>query len=89
MRDPEVRIVKSIPGPYTAITLPPFGIFLQESLIGTPNFDAIVAHEHVHWEQAKQHGIFSYYALYLVHLIRYGYENHPFELEAQERSGVH
>ena len=42
-------------------------------------------HEIVHWEQKRRMGTVKFYFLYLVYWLRYGYKNHPFEIEARER----
>lgn len=65
---------------YGGITLPPWGIFiLAERLDEAP----LVRHEQVHWTQYKRMGAWRFYATYLWGLMRYGYRNHPMEIEAR------
>jgi hypothetical protein len=44
----------------------------------------LIAHEAVHWRQWEQHGTIGYYFGYLYLLLRHGYKNHPWEIEARE-----
>jgi hypothetical protein len=69
---------------YVAITLPPFGIYITE---GRHYDEGVRAHELIHWEQYLRHGALVYYLRYGWLWLRYGYENHPMEIEARERSG--
>jgi hypothetical protein len=52
-----------------------------------PAPDGLVAHEAVHLEQVQRHGPLGFPARYLWGLVRHGYENHPMEIEARQRSG--
>ena len=68
---------------FRAITLPPFGIYaLQDSI----NDKALECHELVHWEQYQRMGALYFYVTYLWLLMKHGYENHPMEIEAREKS---
>lgn len=75
---------------YRAITLPPFGIWIdsEQVPIEGDEFCGVLKHESVHWEQWRRYGTLGYYVRYLVGWLRHGYENHPMEIEARERSGV-
>jgi hypothetical protein len=44
-------------------------------------------HEAVHVEQMQREGTLRFCVLYLYWLCKYGYWEHPFELEAYRRSG--
>ena len=52
-----------------------------------PPADGLVAHEQVHLDQLARLGPVRFVALYLWLLARHGYEAHPMEIEARERSG--
>jgi len=68
---------------YKGITLPPWGIYiLRDSL----SDDGLVKHEQVHWAQYQARGVIKFYLGYLWLLMRHGYQNHPWEIEA--RNGV-
>jgi len=57
----------NIPGKQMAITIPPFGIFI-ESKYKNEDFNnpcSILKHEMVHWEQYKRMGLFSFHYNYL------------------------
>lgn len=42
-------------------------------------------HEFAHWVQFRRHGWLGYFLGYLVRYIWYGYDRHPWELEARRR----
>lgn len=84
LHPPRVYYVRYIPAGYTAITLPPFGIFIHESQRGNKT---LLLHELVHWCQYLQHGLIGYYAGYLADHARYGYDRNPWEIEARIKSG--
>ena len=65
---------------YRAITLPPFGIY---ALPGSENDKRLARHETVHWDQYQNMGAVRFYVTYLWLLMRYGYMNHPMEIEAR------
>lgn len=52
-----------------------------------PPPDGLVAHERVHLDQLRRLGPVRFTARYLWLLLRHGYEAHPMEIEARERSG--
>ena len=65
---------------YAGICLPPAGIYiLAEHLYS----DRLTRHEQAHWRQWQRMGTIRFYAAYLLGLVRYGYQNHPLELEAR------
>jgi len=45
-----------------------------------------VFHEKVHYEQWKRYWIIGYVFVSLYYYMKYGYWNHPFEIEARERT---
>lgn len=60
----------------------PFVLFKQAQDEVT---DILFRHELEHVYQVKRKGWFGFYLKYLYFNIRYGYENNPFEIEANER----
>lgn len=46
--------------------------------------EEIFKHELMHAYQIKKYGVFKFYMNYILLLLRYGYKNHPYELEAKE-----
>ncbi len=46
--------------------------------------DETYAHECYHLEQVESEGRFKFVVKYLWYLIRYGYDNNPYEVEARE-----
>lgn len=78
-----------LPEEFVAITLPPFGIFVRQRVMGEQR-RRVLDHELIHWEQYLRHGALGYYVRYLWQWMRAGfsYERHPMEIEARERSGA-
>jgi hypothetical protein len=52
-----------------------------------PADPGLIAHEQAHLDQLRRLGQVRFVARYLWLLIRHGYERHPMEIEARERSG--
>lgn len=48
----------------------------------TPS-DSIVKHEERHLAQIEENGVVKFVLLYLIYLLRYGYYNNPFEVDAR------
>jgi hypothetical protein len=79
---------------FSGLCLPPIGIWLHPDLMtwqraghaapapGT-EADRLLRHELAHWAQAQRFGVIGFYARYLAGLLRYGYRNHPLEIEAR------
>ena len=79
---------------FSGLCLPPLGIWLHPDLMswqraglaapvpGTAA-DRLLRHELAHWAQAQRFGVLAFYARYIAGLLRHGYRNHPFELEAR------
>ena len=65
---------------YDGITLPPFGIFIRAECLAD---ERLCRHEMAHWRQWQRMGTLRFYAVYLWGLMRYGYRNHPMEIEAR------
>lgn len=49
--------------------------------------EGLRAHEAIHLEQLRRMGAMRFSLTYLWLLLRYGYANHPMEVEARTRSG--
>lgn len=69
---------------FAGITMPWGRIYLvPERFYETP----LRAHELIHLQQIERFGAVGFSARYLWWLARYGYERHPLEIEAREKSG--
>ena len=62
-------------------TLPPLGIYVLAEHITS---ERLRKHELAHWAQYQRMGWLKFTTTYLWGLVRYGYRNHPMELEARE-----
>lgn len=70
-------------GKYKGIVIWPF-MFLKPT--GTEESDLkLYKHELIHCYQYKKYGIFKFFIKYLMYRIRYGYKNHPMEVEAYQK----
>ena len=73
-----------IPGPQMAITIPPFGIFIEKKL---KNNKSVLRHEEVHWNhQYCKMGLFGFYSQYFSEYSKYGRKYGPMEVEARKLS---
>lgn len=72
-----------IPGSQMAVTIPPFGIFIEKKYKGDKS---LLNHESVHWDQYKRMGLFGFYSTYLSEYIKYGRKYGPMEVEARRLS---
>jgi hypothetical protein len=68
---------------YQAITMP----WSVAYYLSWPPSPGLIAHETVHLDQIDRYGPIGFTLRYLWQLARFGYERHPMELEARERSG--
>jgi len=61
-------------------------IFILKSFAGSPNYRNIQTHEFVHVWQSRQAGGWGlpFMAKYIWYLIRHGYQNNPYEVQARE-----
>lgn len=75
-----VRVPLLIPPNAYAQVLLPRTIFVRADVAVTP---ALIAHELCHVQQVDEMGLLAYWFSYVTLLFRYGYENHPMELEAR------
>ena len=65
---------------YAGICLPPVGIYILAEHMYS---DRLIRHEQAHWRQWQRMGTIRFYAAYLWGLVRYGYRDHPMEIEAR------
>ena len=74
----------NIPGKQMAITIPPFGIFIEGRL---KNNDELLRHEKVHWSQYQRMGVITFYTTYFKEYFKYGNRfDGPMEVEARKLS---
>ncbi len=66
---------------FNAITLPPFGIFLDKNRTQPPN---VILHESTHWKQYQEQGLLGFYLGYLANSIIHGYSHNPYEVAARQ-----
>lgn len=78
---PEPRLVKKLPPPRRAMTIPPFGILMKDDEAQ----ETIKKHEKCHWEQYQKLGLFPFYASYFSGYLKYGYRNSPMEEECYSK----
>lgn len=77
---PQVFYVKWLPFGFTALSVPPFGIFILEKHRGADN---LVVHELVHWKQYQREGLARFLANYAASHFKHGYDLNPYEIEAR------
>ena len=78
-KSPSITYVEKMPFGYNAMTIPPFGIIIDEK--EKENIE-LLNHELIHWKQYQSMGL-GYYVNYAIGSIKYGYDAHPMELEAR------
>ena len=71
-------------GGYRAITMPWRTIYVLREHWHDP---VLRRHERVHIEQIERDGAIRFTVLYLWYLVRYGYRQNPYEVEAYAREG--
>lgn len=47
--------------------------------------ERLYKHEFIHCYQVKRQGVLKFYLSYIWNFLRYGYKNHPMEIEAHAR----
>lgn len=80
-KEPKIYYVKYLLPPFRAMTIPPFGIFINIKYKGN---EQILKHDLIHWKQYKRMGLIMYYLRYFIQLIIIGYDTMPMELEARQ-----
>lgn len=78
--NPRIYYVKWLPLGYTALSIPPFGIFVRQEYSGANN---LVIHELAHWKQYQREGLLKFLANYALCHNQYGYDLNPYEIEAR------
>ena len=76
-----------IPGDQMAITVPPFGMFIESRFKSADASNPCahpLFHEQVHWKQYERMGLFSFYYNYTKCFLASGRHNNWMEREAQE-----
>lgn len=68
---------------YRAVTMP-WGV---AHYLDWPPYFGLMQHEEVHLEQIARYGSVGFALRYAWGLLLYGYEMHPLEIEARNRSG--
>jgi hypothetical protein len=74
-----IRLFLRLTG-FRGVTLPWAIYILPDSL----DDERLRRHEAAHWKQKQAYGNFGFYWLYFKFWLRYGYRNHPFEIEARK-----
>ncbi|MDR9392672.1 MAG: hypothetical protein RI554_11675 [Trueperaceae bacterium] len=75
-----IRVPFLVPRWAIAQVLLPNTIFLKAGVTASTT---LIAHELVHVDQIQRYGLLAYWVRYLLLLLRYGYEDHPMEIEAR------
>jgi len=74
----------NIPGEQMAITIPPFGMFVEPKYKNEKNKPcSVLNHERVHWKQYKRMGLFSFYFNYFKIYLKSGRIHNWMEDEAR------
>lgn len=69
---------------YKAITMPWQVI---HTIVEPVEYPALMHHEAIHVDQIRRMGAWKWTLTYLWYLVTKGYDNHPYEIEAREKSG--
>ena len=86
-KDTPVTYVDSLPGSIMAMTLPPFGIFIEEKYVNDGDAPgSILAHERIHWLQYQELGLFGFYNKYINGWLRHGRIYNEMEEDARKRN---
>lgn len=84
-----VYYTKALPGKIMAMTIPPFGIFIEQRYISEGSESGtILAHERIHWLQYQERGLFKFYYEYFGGLIKHGRLYNDLEKDARKRSSI-
>ena len=69
---------------YGAITMPWQTVYVKRDRL---NDSGLISHESIHIEQMQREGAIVFTFKYLWYLLKYGYWNNPYEIEARNKSG--
>ncbi len=81
---PTITYKEKLPYNYNAITIPPFGIKIQNE---DKNNQRLLDHELTHWQQYRKTGAILYYLRYGTEKLLFGYDKMPMEIEARKKAG--
>lgn len=82
-----VKYVRNIPGSLMAMTIPPFGIFIEEKYIDEGDGKgSILAHERIHWLQYQERGLAGFYFAYISGWLKHGRLYNELEYDARNRN---
>ncbi len=70
---------------FSAVYAPNCNIYVLPECI---HDDALIAHERCHHKQRLRDGYYTFWFFICWYVIRYGYWNSPYEIEAREAEGV-
>lgn len=70
---------------FAAVTLPWRVVYVLDEYAHRRD---VIAHERIHLDQIERDGPVKFTLLYLYFLVRYGYENNPFEIEAYAKAPI-
>lgn len=63
----------NIPGKQMAITIPPFGMFIESRYKKEGSLQgSVLSHERIHWAQFRRMGLFSFYYQYFLAYSKFG-----------------
>lgn len=86
-KNAHVTYVDSLPGSLMAVTIPPFGIFIENKYKDEGDGKgSILAHERIHWLQYQERGLFEFYNDYISGWLRDGRLYNEMEADARKRS---
>ena len=80
-KNPSIYITNKLPKNFNATTIPPFGIYINES---EKDNQALIKHELIHWKQYQEKGLLHYYLDYFRQLKKFGYDKMPMEEDARK-----
>lgn len=73
---------------FWAIPMPWRTVHIRRDKFRTgPALEVIRQHERVHYEQMEREGVIRWHIKYFVFLLKFGYRNNPYEVEAYSRFG--
>lgn len=86
-QDAPVTYVHSLPGSIMAMTIPPFGIYIEDAYRDEGDAKgSILAHERIHWLQYQERGLLGFYGCYIKGWLQNGRLYNELEIDARKRS---
>lgn len=71
-------ITMPLPGDRKAVTMPPFGIYVEKDVKDNPQ---VIKHEKCHWDQYQRKGLVDFYKEYIKLKSNHDYNDNPMEQE--------